>query len=99
MAKQLAVAGTFTATGASEAVEIQRFGTYSLAFAGATATVEVERSVDGGGSWNQVPNGLHNNDTENNIISLAPGVLYRLNCTAYTSGTITYGLGSDVRDR
>lgn len=62
------------------------------------ATAQLERSFDGGATWLPVsrdivgsgavfsaPFSLQVRETES-------GVLYRLNCTAYTSGTINYRL-------
>lgn len=91
-----AVSGTFVATGqsatfipiAGRAFNISLWGTF-------VATVQLERSFDGGTTW--LP--LTAAGTQLYVWT-APaselaqddeyGVRYRLNCTAYTSGTVNY---------
>lgn len=95
--------GTFAATGQSasflpdgvadglvRSFNISLWGTF-------VGTVQLERSFDNGTTW--LP--LTTNGTQVNKYT-APcseyveesevGVLYRLNCTAYTSGTVNYRL-------
>lgn len=89
--------GTLAATGAGAAKPFHHDFNVSLwgTFAG---TVQVERSFDGGTTFVPV-----SKDTSGSIATYtAPcsiicaepelGVLYRVNCTAYTSGTINYRL-------
>ena len=91
------VSGTFTGTGQSAEVEL--FGKANILIDGGVATVAIERSFDDGTTWTAI-----SRDSAGNPASYAtgtlgfngtieepqPGVLYRLNCTAYTSGTVTY---------
>lgn len=98
----VAVTGTFTETGQSasfiptiaarsttNAFNVSASGTF-------VATVQLERSFDNGTSWF-----VCSSDASGTAASWTapfsviaeeptPGVLYRLNCTAYTSGTVTY---------
>lgn len=79
--------GTITATGQTTPVTL---GTrFSLSMDGfGTATIALERSFDGS-TWAAVES--YTADTEKTGDS-AENAQYRLNCTAYTSGTITYRL-------
>lgn len=95
--------GTFTATGQSAAMLVDGVDdhigtTFNISLWGTfVATVQLERSFDGGTTWLPLTNGatqLYNwtapaseSKTESEV-----GVLYRLNCTAYTSGTVNYRL-------
>ncbi len=70
-------------------------GTQVISF---VATIQIERSFDGGQTWlpcNIGGNGVLAQYTAGTPVSLTFGepereVLYRLNCLAYTSGTINY---------
>jgi hypothetical protein len=93
------LAGTFGATGQSASIALK--GAFNLLLAGTfVATVALERSFDGGSTWHNVArNDLSPNAFSAPISMTVPGdesgepdVLYRLNCTAYTSGTVTYRL-------
>lgn len=55
-----------------------------------TATVTLERSFDGGSTYHTVA--TYTSATEARVAESEVGVLYRFNCTAYTSGTVTYRL-------
>lgn len=95
--------GTFTATGQSASFLADGIGdlvdhAFNLSLWGTfVASVQLERSFDGGTTW--LP--LTANGTQIYKFT-APcseggdeteaGVLYRLNCTAYTSGTVNYRL-------
>lgn len=95
------VAGSFTATGQSKpfkpVMRTMAWGTFSVSASGTfVATVQLERSFDSGSNWF-----VCSSDAAGTVASwTAPfsvnveepsaGVLYRLNCTAYTSGTVTY---------
>lgn len=71
----------------------------------AVATVQLERSYDAGGTWFvtavastsapiQTNKWVYDSGTLASISSVIEepeqGILYRLNCTAYTSGTLNY---------
>lgn len=87
--------GSFTATGQSAGALIR--GKFNLAIWGTfTASVALERTFDGGTTWLNcsldaagspnaltVPVALICEEPE-------PGVLYRLNCSSYTSGTVNW---------
>lgn len=96
------VTGSFTATGQSSsfAPTIASRSTangFSVSASGTfVATVQLERSFDNGDNWF-----VCSSDASGTTASWSapfsvvaeeptPGVLYRLNCTAYTSGTVTY---------
>jgi hypothetical protein len=91
-----ALAGTFTATGQSAAVNLGRYFNLSL-WGTFSAVVSLERSFDGGTTW---LNCTRADGTANSFSAAASlvceepeaGVLYRLNCTTYTSGTVSWRL-------
>jgi len=101
-----AITGTFTATGQSAtfepnvAIQDTNCGQFNVSTSGTyVATVQLERSFDKGANWF-----ICSEDSAGTSASYtAPfsvmaqesevGTLYRLNCVAYTSGTITYRLG------
>jgi len=101
-----AVTGTFTATGQSAtfapivATRDTNCGQVNISASGTfVATVQIERSFDNGVNWF-----VCSEDSAGTTAAYtAPfsvtaqeseaGTLYRLNCTAFTSGTITYRLG------
>lgn len=88
----------FTAAGQSAGVEIR--GAFNMEIRGGVGTVQLEKSYDEGAAWAVV-----SKDVDGNAASYAitaspgavnlmveepePGVQYRFNCTAYTSGTIS----------
>lgn len=79
--------GSFTGTGASSSVTIH--GCFNLSLSGfGSATVAVERSFDDGSTWVSVES--FTADAERIGREPENRVEYRLNCTAYTSGTINY---------
>lgn len=91
----------FTATGQTGAVEI--FGPFNLVIYGSggpngawVGTARLERSFDGGTTWIVASAGggqaSWSTGTDLSFVFGEPekGVLYRLNCTAYTSGTINW---------
>jgi hypothetical protein len=93
---QVRTEGTFTgvATGASALL----YRSFNLSIWGTfVGTVALERSFDGGTTW---LNCTKSDGTANSFtsgVSLIceepePGVLYRLNCTAFTSGAINWRL-------
>jgi hypothetical protein len=99
------VSGSFTGTGTSAL--FMPWGTFNLAIYGSGgpngnwhATVQLERSFDGGTTWivcqdGSTASGQAIYSTQNTDVSRVGGesercVLYRLDCTAYTSGTVNY---------
>lgn len=96
---RIPVTGTFAATGQSASLSAHGSFNMLLAFAGAVATIVLERSFDGGVTWNPVSadntgsDAAYADDVNAAVTEPGFGVLYRWNCTAYTSGTITYRLG------
>lgn len=92
------VSGSFTAVGASPQFKAGGFINFTVSgtFVG---SCQIERSFDGGATWFPLtaffgaaitpftaPGSFFVQEPEN-------GVNYRLNCTAYTSGTINYRIG------
>lgn len=82
-----ALSGSFTSTGQSNSVAIE--GGFNVSLSGfGVATVGVQRSFDSGSTWVTVEN--FTGDAERKGCETESGVIYRLNCSAYTSGTIVY---------
>lgn len=102
------VSGTFTATGHSAPAMI--WGLFNTVIYGASgpngswnASVQIERSFDGGTTWvvagvggtgTQAVYSTNNQDVSVELYEPERGVLYRLDCTAYTSGTINYRIST-----
>lgn len=91
------VAGAFTGTGQSGSVEL--YGGFNLTLSGPfVATVKLERSFDNGSTWLVCSRDTAGNEASYtapvSLVANEPeaGVIYRLNCTVYTSGTVTYRL-------
>jgi len=91
------VAGSFAGVGPSTSIEL--IGPFNFSLAGTfVATVKLERSFDRGVSWLVVSqNALGDEAAYTTPISLQGeewerGVRYRVNCTAFTSGSVTYRL-------
>jgi hypothetical protein len=89
------VAGSFAGTGASSAVAVA--GRFNINLTGfGSATVKVERSFDNGSSWHIASRDAAGTEaayTANaSLVADEPerGVLYRLNCTNFSSGPIVY---------
>ena len=83
------VTGSFTATGQSSVTGLH--GKFSLSLTGfGVGTVKLERSFDDGTTWGVVEE--FTADAEKVGEENSYGAVYRLNCTAYTSGTIAYVL-------
>lgn len=84
---------TGTLTSVTTSSNIALFGDYSLSISGfGTATVVLQRSFDNGSTWKDVESFTAN--VEKNGSEPLSQTLYRLNCTAYTSGTLAYTLGN-----
>jgi hypothetical protein len=99
------VTGSFTATGQSATFaprvgeRLTQSGQFNVALTGtAVATVQLERSFDNGVTWTAIYAGgtqlyswsYSSGNLSESAEECEPGVIYRLNCTAYTSGTLTY---------
>jgi hypothetical protein len=91
------VQGSFTGTGSSATLsnkatlESDKKMTFSLSntFAG---TVDIERSYDAGASWNVVKS--YTAIIEENLDTPTDHFIYRVTCSAYTSGTMDYALAN-----
>jgi hypothetical protein len=90
--------GSFTAVGNGAAVGVQ--GAFNVHLWGTfTATVIVERSIDGGATW--LPLSWDAFGTPNaysapvSLIVEEPGggMLHRLRCSSYTSGAVNWAIG------
>lgn len=96
------VTGTFGATGQSAAIPVKGFA--SVLIENGVGTVQIERSFDDGSNWypisknsdGDVASYVTASDLAYNGTVQEPmfGVQYRLNCTAYTSGSINYRIAS-----
>lgn len=100
-AADVVVSGTFTGTGESASLAFgpDGFGGNVSLWGTFVGTVKVQRSFDGGTTWIDVTdsNGLvyeYTGPASFRIDEPEKSVLYRLNCTAYTSGTINYRLSA-----
>lgn len=95
-----AVAGTFGATGQSASFAPIAGRPFTLSLWGTfSATVALQRSIDGGTTWitaSRDSAGAAASYTAAGVIAVEEpeaDALYRLNCTAYASGTVNYRLG------
>lgn len=101
-----AITGTFTATGQSATFmpDVQtrdtNCGQFNISTSGTyVATVRIERSFDKGANWficSEDAAGTNADYTAPFSVTAQEseaGTLYRLNCTAFTSGTLTYRIG------
>lgn len=91
--------GSFTGTGQSTGIGLMGRVNVSLGGTAPVGTVKLERSFDSGTTYIDVsldalgtPASYALNSTEVSLIveEIEQNVLWRFNCTAYTSGTITY---------
>jgi len=92
------VEGTFTTTGNSD--ELILLGEFNVLITGGIATVEIQKSFDGGLNWYTISQDSAGTPASyttsggvvfNGVVEEREGnIEYRLACTAYTSGTITY---------
>lgn len=103
-AKRL-VSGSFTATGQSSAAldsagasrQPDFTGYFNMQLSGTwVGQVQLENSFDGGVNWNVVSldatgaKAVYTGNVNTSVFEPEIGVLYRWNCTNYTSGTINY---------
>jgi hypothetical protein len=81
--------GTFGGTSQSAGIELT--GPFNVSIAGfGTATVNLQRSFDNGTTWMTVETYTANAQRVGD--EPEAGVFYRVDCSAYTSGTIAYRL-------
>lgn len=86
--------GTFGAIGQSSEVTHPIGGWLGISISGTfAATIVLERSHDNGASWQPVSGESYTAVNESNFRSPSAHFLHRLNCTAYTSGTVIYFIG------
>lgn len=86
----MTITAHFTATGSSSSLPMQIGQTLSYAIAGTfVATIALERSDNGGASWETV---LTKTTTASADYLVEVKAWYRWRCTAYTSGTATVSL-------
>lgn len=85
--------GTFGTTGQSAAFGPYKGKVYASLDGGATATVAVEISFDNGSTWIAIESFDASSDIVRIVDSIGDDVQYRFNCTAHTSGTVTYRMG------
>lgn len=89
------ISGVFAGTGQSASIHIR--GKATVMLWGGTATVNIERSVDGGATWVIASKDSSGTPAIYNATAVAPvsividepeeRALYRLNCTAFTGAT------------
>lgn len=93
--------GTFGGTGTSNSIELRNVFNFSL-WGTFDATVTLQRSFDNGATWLPVSRDeLGTAASYTAAVSLTgfepeKGVLYRLNCGTYVSGTVNYRLSAGV---
>lgn len=80
--------GALTGTGATgevggKEITFQMYGTF-------VATIDLQRSEDGRATWRNVAGETYTTPTDKNISNLSTQFSYRLNCSAFTSGTINW---------
>lgn len=90
--------GTFTGTGQSSTLAVS--GKFNVLITDGVGTVAIERSFDSGSNWYVISKNTNGDAASyttasgeafnGSIEEPEDGVIYRLNCTAYTSGTIVY---------
>lgn len=84
------IENTFDAVEAGTGVQV--LGSFNVSIRGTfTASIKLQRSFDGGLTYNNVTalgtDITFTGPAEEIFIENEPGTFYRLNCTAYTSGT------------
>jgi len=86
----ISVSASFTAVGVGGGLKVAELDGFSYDVSGTfVATVKLERSFDGGGSWETVvtATGAASGTIANLVTLGGAGALYRFQCTAFTSGT------------
>lgn len=94
------IAGSISATGATPSVEL--YGWFNASVSGGNAAARLERSFDGGTTWHALMQGqsiivvslnaVGQGSASISMFEPELGVLYRFNCTTYTSGPTAYRL-------
>ena len=98
MSKPIALlAGTFSGVAASAPIALVGNYNFNLTFGGGIATIRLERSYDDGANWKvaskpDLTAASFTADVDGVGLEPEQGVLYRWNCTAFTSGTPAYRL-------
>lgn len=96
------LSGSFSGTGQSSARTINGKAVVYLGGSSPVGTVKLERSPDAGTTWFDVSLDalgtvasyvLNSTEVSVNIEEPEIDTQWRFNCTAYTSGTITYRIG------
>jgi len=97
LAAQLNQTGSITGTGAQTSYQPAE-GFFAVSFGGGTGTVKLERSRDGS-TWydvskdqdgNAASYALTGEEMAFDVFQADKSMQWRLNCTVYTSGTITW---------
>lgn len=78
---------TFTGTGVSDPVNLKDGVDYALSVLITSGTVSLQRSFDDGVSWSEIEN--YSASVEKILESKGRGILYRFECTVFTTGPIT----------
>lgn len=93
--------GTFTGTGQSATIGL--YGAFSFAIWNTfSGTAQLQKSYDNGTNW--IPYGADDTGAINSVtapvafrvIESELGVIYRVACTAYVSGTVSYRLSASI---
>lgn len=85
---------SLTATGATASIDLG--GHFNLSISGLTAgsgTIQLQRSFDSGSNWKVVKS--YTADIEETGIEPEIGLIYRLECTVFSSGTFLVRLSFD----
>jgi len=89
------ITGSFTGTGSSSTMtnlatlDADKKMTVSIS-GGFSATMNLERSYDAGGTWNVVKS--YTAPIEENLDTPSDAFVYRLTCSSFTSGQVDYAL-------
>lgn len=89
---QTKLTGTFTADDTSD--EVYLFRHFNLSIQGTfAATINIQRSFDRGATWETTDSVT----TKVSTVGFEPerGVMYRLSCSGYTSGSVEYRIGGN----
>lgn len=91
--EQVFVTGALTAVGNTDTLRLGQLERAAVSIYGTfSATVQLQRSLDGGATWHPVTAAENNSQDQSAAIELdymAPaGMLLRVRCTSYTSGTV-----------
>lgn len=84
--------GQLSGVGASEAVTLGPKTPFNLSLSGVDGTYVIERSFDEGATWMVV--GTATKDYEGVGYEPEAKTLYHIKCTSYTSGPMTFRIGT-----